>query len=393
MKKNQKWLSTKLFFGITLVSLTFVTSFAKATNPYAIRGLVHILITRVPLNHFAGQNILKGLGVRIYEGTSEKDWIKELSVLLENPNSFYHLQNFLIQWKNVPQNERGEGFVKKYFSLSNVPSSGSSPSPSPSIRRRYMEFIGERTSNESSPSIPPSSFSKGKKKPSTPSVHTEMMVKDIAEAIEKGNLTSLNELIERIKYSDRNIAHILNTPMTDNNTLFGFTLGKVFHPFPQQGEHKVTPDILEARRAPYIKLAVQMIEKGANVNTANKTGGFPLHKVAWLNHEEYALLLASLLLKKGADINALDKSQRIPLHYAVARGNIKLAQMLLENNSHVNARDIDGQTPLHWAPKNVSEGRGVELELVYLLIKNGADVTIRDNRGHSFLDIGEITDY
>lgn len=62
-----------------------------------------------------------------------------------------------------------------------------------------------------------------------------------------------------------------------------------------------------------------------------------------------------------------------PLHLAASGSNIEIPRLLLENNVNVNSTTADGATPLHWACL-----KGF-MEMVYLLITYGADITMTDN--------------
>ena len=58
---------------------------------------------------------------------------------------------------------------------------------------------------------------------------------------------------------------------------------------------------------------------------------------------------------------------RTPLHKAVCGGHIDIVRLLVENGAEVNARDGNDETPLHKAAE-----RGY-IEVVRLLVENGAE--------------------
>ena len=72
-----------------------------------------------------------------------------------------------------------------------------------------------------------------------------------------------------------------------------------------------------------------------------------------------------------------------PLHYVCCYGNIEIAKILIENggSKHINDKNRNGDTPLH-----LSSGNRKKLDIVKLLIKNGADTTITNNRSQTPLD-------
>ncbi len=93
--------------------------------------------------------------------------------------------------------------------------------------------------------------------------------------------------------------------------------------------------------------------------------------------------VTKLLLSLGADPAAKDSSGHTPLHAAVSLiGQLPAAEAILTTakNVDVNARDDAGSTPLHQA---AAFGR---LDAVQLLLKHGADPTLRNQEGDTPLD-------
>lgn len=73
------------------------------------------------------------------------------------------------------------------------------------------------------------------------------------------------------------------------------------------------------------------------------------------------------------------KSVQTMLHFACFNGDLKKVAVLLERGASVNARDFKGQTPFMLSlnsPKLIHP-----YQLIKLLIDNGADVGLPDNRG------------
>jgi len=108
-----------------------------------------------------------------------------------------------------------------------------------------------------------------------------------------------------------------------------------------------------------------LIEKGADINMADKDGDTPLIKASEKGHKE----IAKILIEKGVDPNAVtNKFGRTALIKASIYGQIEVVKLLIEKGAEINADDKDGNTALVWASKkghkNISE----------LLIKEGADV-------------------
>ncbi|KAK4224314.1 ankyrin repeat-containing domain protein [Podospora fimiseda] len=85
--------------------------------------------------------------------------------------------------------------------------------------------------------------------------------------------------------------------------------------------------------------------------------------------------IARLLIEKGADVNSQSRSYLPPLFYA---GTGAMAQILLDAGADIHAKKNkhrDKQTPLHMA---VQQGR---VDVVRVLLENGADPTVRDSAG------------
>jgi hypothetical protein len=71
---------------------------------------------------------------------------------------------------------------------------------------------------------------------------------------------------------------------------------------------------------------------------------------------------------------------RTPLHWCCDRGWLATAQLLITNGALVNATTKQGDSALLWAAK---AGHG---NLVELLLRNGADATLRNNRNEVALE-------
>lgn len=107
--------------------------------------------------------------------------------------------------------------------------------------------------------------------------------------------------------------------------------------------------------------------------------------------EPYYTKIAEILLQHGADINK--KSNGIaPLHFAADVPNNEepiLLEYFLEKGADPNIRDFQGNTPLFVA--NFADNKKV----INLLLKYGADPTIRNDKGILYQDFktGELYNY
>ncbi|MFC1842891.1 ankyrin repeat domain-containing protein [Candidatus Dependentiae bacterium] len=122
-------------------------------------------------------------------------------------------------------------------------------------------------------------------------------------------------------------------------------------------------DEKEQEKEKDIQKAIDLIEKGADVNYVTGMGASPLGAAVTLDNLE----LVKLLLQKNANPEPSDISS--PLIANIIFGEkIEIAKLLIENGANVNFQTCNGQTPLMLAiTKN-------KLELVRLLIEKGADV-------------------
>ncbi|XP_016138969.1 B-cell lymphoma 3 protein homolog isoform X2 [Sinocyclocheilus grahami] len=114
----------------------------------------------------------------------------------------------------------------------------------------------------------------------------------------------------------------------------------------------------------------------------NYEGLTPLH-LAVQNGDKK---LAKILLKSGAEINAGDnKSGRSPLVHAVENNFTDMVIFLIEVRSgcDVNAQSYSGNTALHSAC-----GRG-HLEIVRVLLKNGADSSLKNNHNDTAIMVAK----
>ena len=83
-----------------------------------------------------------------------------------------------------------------------------------------------------------------------------------------------------------------------------------------------------------------------------------------------------LLTHQNINVNAIARSQNAPLHVAVDRDNTEMVKALVNDNRvEIDARDYFSCTPLHYVKSP---------EVLRLLLDNGADIHLPDDKGLSF---------
>ena len=131
-----------------------------------------------------------------------------------------------------------------------------------------------------------------------------------------------------------------------------------------------------------------LIDNGINVDVLDNQGNSPLH-IAAVNGNTP---IANLLIMKGAELELQGLNRWTPFLCATYYKNIDVARMLLKQGANINAVDKCGRTALHLVIKYWSWSHGQNLdnscrELLKLLVDKGADLTIRDKKGISVLDL------
>ena len=162
-----------------------------------------------------------------------------------------------------------------------------------------------------------------------------------------------------------------------------------------------------AIRSNRFRLAVFLLEHGAEANVENNKGMTPLHIMSEngikdegdmlygdttfshevvnpesrIKDESDMLNLVLLLLKHGAEVNRGDKGNQTPLHLATRRNQFRLAAILLEHGADANAKNKQGMTPMHMLPESRIgyDELGDALDHALLLFKYGAEANKWNN--------------
>jgi tetratricopeptide (TPR) repeat protein len=126
---------------------------------------------------------------------------------------------------------------------------------------------------------------------------------------------------------------------------------------PLQRDSTKDKELLDAARAGDLPKVHKLLSEGADpTSTDDKFGATPLHWASYGGHQKVALLL----LDKGANVNATNKDRRTPLMLAAGSGRRDVVELLLRHKAEVTIKDKDGKTALDWA-KNKNDRSIVKL--------------------------------
>lgn len=126
-----------------------------------------------------------------------------------------------------------------------------------------------------------------------------------------------------------------------------------------------------------------LIANGADVNASNIDWKTPLHLAVstyyWNSAADIQAKkqkITEILIAKSADINAKDKDGNTPLHLT---SNHKIAELLIAKGANVNVKNNEGESPLNTVMKSwdkwLHDDRRTDIEyLIELLVIKGADV-------------------
>jgi hemoglobin len=125
-----------------------------------------------------------------------------------------------------------------------------------------------------------------------------------------------------------------------------------------------------------LPLVELLLDLGAAVGAADRSGRTPLYGVANECRESSGGPVVRALIRGGAAVDARDRVKRCtPLHAAARRGTVVVAAALLDGGADLEARDTAGDTPLRRA---VNCG---QIEMAAFLRARGADAGSRGARG------------
>ena len=133
-----------------------------------------------------------------------------------------------------------------------------------------------------------------------------------------------------------------------------------------------------------------MLQNGSDVNRQDRMGNTALGLAAFYDRQEIARMLAEY----GANLDGVDKHYNTPLIICAIKGHYEVARYLVEQGAYIDHEGKDGQTALMHAAVNFD--RESNLDVVELLVSNGADINLMDKYNRTALDYAgtqEIKDY
>src|SRR6266852_7811801 len=202
-----------------------------------------------------------------------------------------------------------------------------------------------------------------------------MQTDEFLEAIRKGNLQKINQLLDTtpilanskakngvsaillaLYHGHQDIAQTVAAKKHELDIFEASVLGKL-EQVKNLMDHNpsiansYSPDgFIPVALAAYLgqkEVTEYLILKGANVNAIakNATGFTALTGAIANNHAE----ISKILVKKGADVNQRYEGGVSPLMEASLNGNLELVKFLLENGADPTAKTGDGKTPMSLA--------------------------------------------
>ena len=148
-----------------------------------------------------------------------------------------------------------------------------------------------------------------------------------------------------------------------------------------QGDHGLTALHLSVWTG-QVEATQVLVDAGADMGAQGNTKFTPLHLAAWIGHIE----LTSVLLLTDVDRDAqFNGSAMTALHIATIKNQADVAQVLVSASVDKDSCDAMGATPLHYAANNGF------VDIVKLLLEEGANISIENNIGKKAMDVASIT--
>ena len=211
----------------------------------------------------------------------------------------------------------------------------------------------------------------------------------------------------------------LKTPLEEIKVYYNQNKSKINLNFQDDDDYYPLHQVVLLKNFSYVQFIVDNLpNKEKDINNVDSIGNSALHLAVTLKNNEEII---NYLIQNGADINLKNSKAQTPLHLACGKNRIENINILLiEPRINYNAVDYQGFTPLikacasqsYDAVKAFMRSNEIKINfqdkigntaLHYLcedekfdiaieLIKNGADIEIKNNEGKTPLDLIKTED-
>lgn len=134
--------------------------------------------------------------------------------------------------------------------------------------------------------------------------------------------------------------------------------------------------LIDALQSRDTRRAQEIISSGINLNQHDRFGRTPLNEAI----EDHLSAVAIEMINKGADVNLTPSRQFSPLMTSAWYCEKEILMSLLDHGAKVDARDEDGATALIYGSANCKRG-----EIVQVLLRAGANPNAAANNGYTGL--------
>ena len=196
---------------------------------------------------------------------------------------------------------------------------------------------------------------------------------DFIDAIKRGNRAEVERQLDAdsrlIHVRENGLSPILIAAYHGQREIASFLADKT-----------VALTIFEAAATGKINNILRLLARDPQLVNAYAEDGFQaLGLASYFGH----LDVVDYLVKSGAPINSPSRNElnAAPIQSAASAGHVKIVELLLKNGADASIREQGGYTPLHAAAQNG------DLEMIRALIYGGADLTARSDDGNTPLDL------
>lgn len=153
-------------------------------------------------------------------------------------------------------------------------------------------------------------------------------------------------------------------------------------------DHYGSTPLMVAAGGGHKDIVTFLLQKGADVNSKDKYGFSAIF--CSMNNDHVSSV--ELLIKHGASLDTRANNGSTPLMYAAYKGASKTVDFLLKKGVDVNERTPSGYSALTYSVMYLSSlSTKFEPSIMIMLIKAGADVSVKDVKGKTILEIARET--